>query len=172
MRSCSSMGVATASRRVKFWGWGYEDRQPSAEEIRGAAAGIREHLGFEPADAELPVELDAIELPEPRLKPTSAMEGICSTDVYERVSHAQGKGYRDVVRAFRGQIEHPPDVVAYPRDESDVVALLGWCADAGAAAIPYGGGTRVVGGVEPRLGGFFAGGVSIVLRSLDRVLDY
>ena len=165
------MGVATASRRVKFWGWGYEDASPSADELRSAAAGIREHLGFEPADVELPVELDAIELAKPRLEPPAALAEICSSETYDRVSHAQGKGYRDVVRAFRGQIEHPPDVVAYPRDESDVVALLGWCADAGAAAIPYGGGTSVVGGVEPRLGDSYAGAVSIDLRSLDRVLD-
>src|SRR2546421_12809318 len=103
------MSVATASRRVKFWGWGYEDRQPSAREVRGAAAGIREHLGFEPAEPELPVELDAIELPEPRLEPPAPLAEICSTARYERGSHAQGKGYRDVVRAFRGRGAPAPD---------------------------------------------------------------
>ena len=30
--------------------------------------------------------------------------------------------------------------------------MLAWCADAGAAAIPFGGGTSVCGGVEPRVG--------------------
>src|SRR5256884_3310480 len=165
------MGVATASRRVKFWGWGYEDASPSADELRSAAAGIREHLGFEPADVELPVELDAIELAKPRLEPPAAFAEICSSETYDRVSHAQGKGYLDVVRAFRGQIEHPPDVVAYPRDESDVAALLEWCADAGAAAIPYGGGTSVGGGVEPRVGDRYAGAVTIDLGRLDRVLE-
>ena len=37
---------------------------------------------------------------------------------YERVSHALGKAYRDVVRGFRGQIDNPPDLVAHPRDEA------------------------------------------------------
>src|SRR5690349_7323104 len=33
---------------------------------------------------------------------------------------------------------HPPDVIAYPRDEQDVLALLDWCSDVGAAIIPFG----------------------------------
>ncbi len=49
--------------------------------------------------------------------------------------------------------------------------MLEWCADAGIAAIPYGGGTSVVGGVEPRFSGEYPGAVSIDLRSLDRVLE-
>jgi alkyldihydroxyacetonephosphate synthase len=49
--------------------------------------------------------------------------------------------------------------------------VLSWCADAGAAAIPYGGGTSVVGGVEPRTGDGYAGAVSLDLGALDRVLE-
>src|ERR671933_401391 len=93
---------------------------------------------------------------------------VCATDAHARVTHALGKGYRDLVRAVRGQVEHPPDVVARPRDEGEVEAVLAWCADAGAAAIPFGGGTSVVGGVEPR--GADAA-VTIDLRALARVLE-
>ncbi|MGH2989915.1 MAG: FAD-binding oxidoreductase, partial [Solirubrobacterales bacterium] len=50
-------------------------------------------------------------------------------------------------------------------------AVLEWCADAGAAAIPFGGGTSVVGGVEARVGDDFAGTVSVDVRRLDRVLE-
>ena len=49
--------------------------------------------------------------------------------------------------------------------------MLAWCSDAGAAAIPYGGGTSVVGGVEPRVGDSYAGAVTIDLGALDRVLE-
>ena len=49
--------------------------------------------------------------------------------------------------------------------------MLDWCADAGAAAIPFGGGTSVVGGVEPRVGDAYAGAVTIDLRALDRVVE-
>jgi alkyldihydroxyacetonephosphate synthase len=164
--------VAVAEkRRLKHWGWGWEDQQPPAAELREAAAGIRAHLGFDPAEAELPVPLEEIDLPAPRLAPPAALDEICSSSDHERASHAMGKGYRDIVRAFRGRIECPPDVVARPRDEPELEALLAWCVDARAAAIPYGGGTSVVGGVEPRIGGSYEGAVSIDLHALDRVLE-
>ncbi|MEA2307860.1 MAG: alkyldihydroxyacetonephosphate synthase [Thermoleophilaceae bacterium] len=161
----------TAGRRLKHWGWGYEDQQPGPEEVRAAAAGIRSHLGFEPAEAEEPVPLERVELPPPRLAPPADLADICSPDAHERATHAMGKGYRDIVRAFRGRIDNPPDVVARPRDEEELAAVLGWCADAGAAAIPFGGGTSVVGGVEPRVGDGYEGAVSIDLHALDRVLE-
>ena len=162
---------ATSDRRRKFWGWGFEDQQPSRQEVADAARAARAHLGFAPAETEEPIALEAVRLPAPRLEPPAALAPICSAGLYERAAHAYGKSYRDVVRAFRGQFDHPPDIVARPRDEADVGALLEWCADVGAAAIPYGGGTSVVGGVEAAVGGAYAGAVSIDLRGLDRVLE-
>ena len=82
-----------------------------------------------------------------------------------------GKSYADVVRGFRGRFEHPPDLVAHPRDELDVERLLEWCAAERVAAIPFGGGTSVVGGVTPSVSGSYNGVVSIDLRALDRVLE-
>ncbi|MDX6642436.1 MAG: alkyldihydroxyacetonephosphate synthase, partial [Solirubrobacteraceae bacterium] len=163
--------AAVAERRRKHWGWGYEDQQPPHEDVRAAAAGIAQHLGFGSSEPERPVELDQLELPAPRLRPPDALAEICSSDVHDRAAHAYGKAYRDVVRAFRGRFDHVPDVVAHPRDERDVAAVLEWCVDAGAAAIPYGGGTSVVGGVEPRVGDGYAGAVTIDLGRLDRVLE-
>ena len=160
---------ALANRR-KHWGWGYEHQQPGAGDIRAAAEDIRRRLGFG-GEPEEPVSLEAIELREPRLEPPPALADICSTDRYDRVTHALGKAYRDVVRGMRGQFSEPPDVVAGPRDEAEVEAVLAWCADAGAAAIPYGGGTSVVGGVEPRIGDGFDAAVSLDLGALDRVLE-
>jgi len=163
------MTGATTSRRLKWWGWGYEDQQPSQEEVRQAAAGIREHLGFAPEDAEAPPSLDDLELPEPRLlPPAGALGEICAADTYSRAAHAYGKAYRDIVRAFRGRVDNPPDVVAHPRNEDELIAILDWCADAGAAAIPFGGGTSVVGGVEPR---GLERAVAIDLKALDRVVE-
>src|SRR5206468_2916955 len=67
--------------------------------------------------------------------------------------------------------DSPPDLVAHPRDESEVEAVLAWCAEGGIAAIPYGGGTSVVGGVEPRVGESYAAAVTIDMQALDRVLE-
>ena len=155
-------------RRRKFWGWGFEDQQPPGHQVEAAAAGAREHLGFPPGDVERPVALDDVELRPPRIEPPDSLGHICATDRYERVTHSYGKAYRDIVRGFRGRFDNPPDVVARPADEADVERVLAWCEEAGAAAIPFGGGTSVVGGVEPPPD---RPAVSIDLGALDRVLD-
>jgi alkyldihydroxyacetonephosphate synthase len=160
-----------AIRRRKFWGWGYEDEQPSLAELRTAADGIRAHLGFGAPDVESPVALEDVELPEPRLRPPASLAEICSTDRHERAAHAYGKSYRDLVRAFRGRFDHVPDVIAFPREEREVADVLEWCGEEGAAAIPYGGGTSVVGGIEPAVGSSYTGTVTIDLKRLDRVLE-
>ena len=164
----SQTEMAATTRRRKHWGWGYEDEQPSPEEVRAAAQGIAPVLGFGSPDPEQPVPIEAVELPEPRVELPPELDEICSADPYDRAAHSYGKAYRDIVRAFRGRFDHPPDVVAFPRDETDVERVLEWCESVGAAAIPYGGGTSVVGGVEPRFDG---PAVSLDLRRLDQVLE-
>ena len=74
-------------------------------------------------------------------------------------------------RIFAREFDNAPDLVARPRSEEDVVALLDWASGARAAVIPFGGGSSVVGGVEPEVGNGFAGTVSLDLKGLDRILE-
>jgi alkyldihydroxyacetonephosphate synthase len=115
------------------------------------------------------VPLEQVELRGSRLKRPSGFGDLFSDEHYERVSHALGKAYRDVVRGFYGKFENPPDLVAFPKDESEIETVLSWAEAEGAAVIPFGGGTSVVGGVEPRLGERPV--VSLDLRRLDLVLE-
>jgi alkyldihydroxyacetonephosphate synthase len=163
--------VAVATRRRKHWGWGFEDQQPSREQAEGIAKAVTDRLGFEVDEAEEPVSLDAVELPESRLAPPKELAEMFSAERYDRVTHALGKAYRDVVRGFRGEFANPPDLIAYPESAEDVDVVLNWCADEDAAAIPYGGGTSVVGGVEPRMREDYPAVVTIDLRRMDRVLE-
>jgi alkyldihydroxyacetonephosphate synthase len=158
-------------RALKHWGWGYEDEQPSPSELRDAAGFLVKRLGFGSHEPELPVPLSEVSLPSPRLRPPDALAPICSTDPSERALHCYGRSYVDVVRAFRGRFDHPPDVVARPRNEDEVRATLEWAQSAGAAVIPFGGGTSVVGGVEAAGCEGHAGVVTIDLKSLDRVTE-
>ena len=162
--------LTTADRRLKHWGWGYEDEQPSVDELREAAAFITGRLGFGSTEPEQPVALADVSLPDPRLAAPPALQELCRSDDYERALHAYGRSYSDIVRAFRGRFDHPPDVVAHPRDEAEVGAVLDWALSAGAAVIPFGGGTSVVGGVGVSPGDR-AGVVAIDLKALDRVLE-
>jgi len=158
-------------RRRKHWGWGYEDEQPSPEELRGAAEFLVGRFGFGSTDPEQPVALSEVSLPAPRLRPPDELKPICATDHYQRTLHGYGRSYADVVRAFRGRFDHPPDVVVHPRTEAEIAAALEWAISMGAAVIPFGGGTSVVGGVEAAGCEEHAGVVTIDLGALDRVLD-
>lgn len=78
-----------------------------------------------------------------RLTAPATLAALCSDDVVDRLGHARGKAYRDVVRNLEGRVDHVPDLIARPRTEQDVVDLLDWCAGAGTAVVPYGGGSSV-----------------------------
>ena len=94
-------------RRRKHWGWGFEDEQQSAENLRGMGPLLRDQLGFEPQEVEEPVPLARVTLPEPRLEVPAALADICDTSVHERATHAQGKALADIVGALRGSFPQP-----------------------------------------------------------------
>src|SRR4051812_13338644 len=157
-----------SGRRRAWWGWGFEDAKldPSA-----LAPTVRDVLGFPLLDAiEQPVELTSIALPEPRFPRPDGLAG-WSTDPRDRVEHAYGRSFPDTVRALRGRVDHPPDAVVFARDEDAVEATLEWAAREDVAVIPFGGGTSVVGGVEPRVPADRLGVVSLDLSGMDRVLE-
>src|SRR5690349_6489372 len=151
-----------------WWGWGEVGQAVTGEEaaslVARAAALLPDH-DFTPHDPPDPASLD---LPAPRIAVPRALEAIASVDDTDRLSHARGKAYRDVVRNLEGVVGPLPDVVLRPRDDDEVAAVLEWCSGEDVAVVPYGGGSSVVGGVEPRVDG---PAVTLDLGRLDRVLE-
>jgi alkyldihydroxyacetonephosphate synthase len=135
------------------------------------AQTVATRFGVEPGEPIPPPTVDELELRPPRIKAPTALAEICTDDPYERAGHTYGKSFRDVWRALHRDFSHPPDLVAIPRDEHDVAALLDWCNDARLAAIPYGGGSSVVGGIECDVGDSYGGAVSIDMRALADVVE-
>jgi alkyldihydroxyacetonephosphate synthase len=160
-----------SDRRRKHWGWGFEDQQPTREQMRASAAALAAHLEIAVGEVEDPVALGSVRLAPARIQAPASLSDICAHDVHARASHALGKSYTDVVRGFRGEFEHPPDLVLRPREEVDVERALEWCSSERVAAIPFGGGTSVVGGVTPRVDSGYNGVASIDLRALHSVLE-
>jgi alkyldihydroxyacetonephosphate synthase len=115
-----------------------------------------------------PPNPNELELTPPRVTPPATLATLCCSDATDRAGHARGKAFRDVVRNLRGSHEHVPDLIARPRHEQDVVDLLDWCTTESIAVIPYGGGSSVTGGVEPR---FDTPAVTMDLSAMNAVLD-
>jgi alkyldihydroxyacetonephosphate synthase len=159
-------------RRRKFWGWGWEDEGPTAEEQGRIGELLASRLGVGRLTITPPPRVEDLLLRAPRLSPPTSLARLCTSAPVERAAHSYGKSFRDIVRAFRREYPNPPDLVVFPRTEADLVAVLDWCCGARVAAIPYGGGSSVVGGVEPPPDGAYAASVSIDLRHLDRVLEH
>lgn len=156
------------STRRSFWAWGLESDEPTPQQRQQAAERLSRRYGVA-IEAPPPPTIDQVHLRAPRIQPPAALAAFCTTATHDRAAHSYGKSYRDIVRAFRCDFPNPPDFVAYPRDEGEVAAILEWCSEAKVVAVPYGGGSSVVGGVEPPGGDRPV--VSIDLKELDRVLE-
>jgi alkyldihydroxyacetonephosphate synthase len=132
-------------RERSWWGWGWADQAVDGPELDALRARVG---AFLPLSGEiLPAPLVPMLAP-PRLAPPSGADA--RADDLARAAHTYGKAYRDVIRNLRGQLTHPPEFVWYPRDVAGIERAMEFAVQAGAALIPYGGGTSVVGGVEYR----------------------
>ena len=140
-------------RDFKWWGWG--DPAIAPELDSEARAALREWID-ESTLSPRTVDLDDFELPDPQPVPDALVEAVGAEAVFtsaeDRVRHAAGRGYADLVRLRDGRLERAPDAVLLPADAAAVQRALEACAAEGIAVVPYGGGTSVVGGVEPLRG--------------------
>jgi alkyldihydroxyacetonephosphate synthase len=164
-------------QNLRWWGWGTLDQSFDLEGRTAFWPGLERMLEV-PRDRELrpPVALEEIDLRPTRLddrRLTSLRKLLGNeaifTDRRTRVEHAYGKSYRDLIRVRAGYVPHPPDAVVYPADENQVAVLLAWAADSDIAVIPFGGGSSVLGGVEPQADDRPC--ITLDLARLDRVLS-
>jgi alkyldihydroxyacetonephosphate synthase len=125
---------------------------------------------------------DPVDLSEVRVAPSAiaerALAGLrdvvgqpnIATDDVARIVHAGGKSTTDLLRRRRGDVSGAPDAVVFPGSSAEVAEVLALCAAERIAVVPFGGGTSVVGGVEP-LRGPFASVIALDLGRLDRLLS-
>jgi alkyldihydroxyacetonephosphate synthase len=141
-------------RDAKWWGWG----DPVVEtHLDDAALGVlRERIG-ELEAWPLARGLEEFELPAGEELPRALVEAVGAESVFaddeDRLRHAVGRGYVDLARLRSGALEAAPDAVLMPRSAAALQRVLEVCAAEGVAVVPFGGGTSVVGGVEPVRGG-------------------
>ena len=143
-----------APRRDSKWlGWGDPSVEPELDEQ--ALAVLRERVGeLEPAPRA--TELDSFELPPAEPLPRPLIEAVGEESVFtgveDRVRHATGRGYADLVRLRSGALDAAPDAVVLPADAAQVQRVLHLCGEERVAVVPFGGGTSVVGAIAPLRG--------------------
>jgi alkyldihydroxyacetonephosphate synthase len=136
-----------------------------------ALAVLRERIGeLEPWP--LAAELDRFALPPAEPLPAALSEAVGPEAIFssdeDRLRHAGGRGYGDLARIRSGRLEAAPDAVVVPGDAAALRRVLDVCAAEGIAVVPFGGGTSVVGGVEP-LRGTHSRLISLDLAALQDV---
>lgn len=68
-----------------------------------------------------------------------------------RLRHAGGRSTPDLIRR-RAREQQAPDAVVSPGDHEEVASVLALASELGIAVIPFGGGTSVVGALDPERG--------------------
>ena len=155
---------------MKWNAWGDpRAAKPLSDGIRGL---LKQALGIDgPADPDLAAD-------DVRLRPSTlrdadrdALQAVLGaehvrTDHQSRLLRAGGKSTPDLLRRKSTGEQDAPDAVLLPADEAAVIEVLKVCSERAIAVVPFGGGTSVVGGLDPDRGEF-AAVVSVDLRRLD-----
>ena len=159
---------------MRWWGWGVDRDATSLPDK--ARDMLRQAFSIDDEPAPPPC-LEDVRLPDPSL-PSQVRDQLVSIvgadavrdDRLARVSHALGKSYPDLVRIRAGDASSAPDAVVYPASHDSVLAVLALCSAERIAVAPFGGGTSVVGGVEPRRDALPAA-ISLDLARMDRLVE-
>tara|TARA_X000000368_G_scaffold18916_1_gene14970 strand:- start:3366 stop:4994 length:1629 start_codon:yes stop_codon:yes gene_type:complete len=158
-------------RKRKFWGWGYADELLSAEEEKNIDSRIAKTFQLDDIET-LPIpKVEDIDLPKPRLVAPSTLAKVISEDKEERLNHTYGKSFPDAARSLLKDFSSPPDLVAFPNTEDELINVMDWCDESNIAVIPYGGGSSVCGGVETQVGDSYSGVISLDLRNLNKIIE-
>jgi alkyldihydroxyacetonephosphate synthase len=159
----------TRQPRLKHFGWGREGEGLAADEEAFVLARAETRFGATLKESAAAPRLESITLPAPRVTAPTSL-AFCTSEHYDRAAHTYGKSYPELARALTGDYAGAPDVVAYPRDEREVAAVLDWAGGADATVTPFGGGSSVAGGVEPKRYGH-KGAVTVDLREMGKVIE-
>jgi len=158
-------------KKRKFWGWGYEDDLLTASEEESIEARILSTFDVQEVSI-LPIpKAEDIELPSVKISIPKSLENILTDDHLERLNHSYGKSFADTARALLKDFSSPPDLIAFPNSEEELIDVMDWANSNNIAVIPYGGGSSVCGGVETFVGDSYAGVISLDMKNLNKIIE-
>ncbi len=165
-------GVSGSAAGMVWDAWGIPaGHQPLSERIRGLLTqvfGVSGNTVARRDEGDVPLRESALTQARQAGLIEVVGPGNVSTDHLDRLRHAGGKSTPDLLRRRADGPQDAPDAVVFPADHDQVLAVLAYCAEHAVAVVPFGGGTSVVGGVDP-VRGRFGTVIALDLRRLDGV---
>lgn len=159
--------------------WGDPDAatplSPAIGDLLAQALGVRTPAAARPTMSQVRLRPSALPDDDRVALERIVGTGLCHTDHDSRLRHAGGKSTLDLLARRNTGEQDAPDAVLEPggetaaQDEEQISAILRYCSDHGIAVVPFGGGTSVVGGLDP-IRAQFTAVVALDLRRLDRLL--
>lgn len=155
----------------RWWGWGDPEREYPADEAARFVAGLE--LRFGPLPGTPAVRAGDVQLPQGRLEPAALRRlrdavgaDTVRTDDEERLRHAHGQSYPELIRLMAGDVRAAPDAVVFPASHDATLAALRAATEFGLGVVPVGGATSVTGGLDAPSRPYLA----LSTRRLARVL--
>lgn len=161
---------------MKWWGWGSPDFEFPMDQKPSLWPWIAKTLGMRQPRLSPPVPRAGVKLLAPRRHEAFCLEianalrdAQISYDEDQRLLHSYGKSYPDLFYVRRGVVRRAPDAVVFPENHADVETIVALSSKHGVSLIPFGGGTNIVGGVNPE--GFRGMVVTVSLARMNRLLS-
>lgn len=159
------------SKQLKYWGWGYENTPINSDSFQQLTSFIKMAFEIEQFEQLVPLPIEQLHLRTPRFELPADLKNLCSSETYDRARHSYGKSFRDVWRGLHGQFPNPPDYVAFPKTENDIVELMAFAKKNKISLVPFGGGSSVVGGVEGTTNEQYQGFITVNMKHFDQILE-
>lgn len=131
---------------MRLWnGWGNENSELTMELNDGLRALLEALVGPGTSLNQASLKEVISNVPTSRLDD----HALIKTDPETRVRHARGQSLPDWLDMHSGNVDTFPDGVAFPESTEHVRELLAYARENDLVVIPYGGGTSVVGHINP-----------------------
>ncbi|MGP5202392.1 FAD-binding oxidoreductase [Psychrobacter aquimaris] len=130
---------------------------------------IKSHIGKTKKLSSVSLQQVLKTVPTSRLPTTIIDLDIVSIDSEIRLRHARGQSFPDWIAMHGGDFEVFPDGVAFPKSTADVEQLLKLASEHDLIVIPFGGGTSVVGHINPQKGSRPV--LTVAMSKMDQLID-
>ena len=165
--SNNNTSLNTPIKQTRWNGWG--NVNINKEVSPQGAKLIKSQIGKTKKLTSASLEEALKTVPESRLPTALTALDMVSIDQEDRLRHARGQSFPDWIAMHSGDFGVFPDGVAFPQSTSDVETLLKLASEHDLIVIPFGGGTSVVGHINPQKGTRPV--LTVAMSKMDQLID-